>query len=64
FLIGRLLAFEDIQGYVCGLGITREISQKAGWITVQTPLRTMDDVDTIELGDILIEQGTYRDVMI
>lgn len=57
----RLVALEDDKGYVLGLGIVvgRERSRDA--IRLLTPLASLEDADTLHVGDLLVDPETFRD---
>ncbi len=58
---GRLVALEDIHGFVLGLGIVHSVHRSTGEITLTTPLRSVNDVDVIRIGDMRIDPETFRD---
>jgi len=61
FESGRLVALEDVQGFVLGLGIVQGENRATSEVTLITPLRSADDVDVIRIGDMRIDPQTYRD---
>jgi polynucleotide 5'-hydroxyl-kinase GRC3/NOL9 len=61
---GRLVALEDVQGFVLGLGIVHSENQAASEVALITPLRSTDDVNVIRIGDVRIDPETYRDQQI
>lgn len=58
---GRLLAFEDRQGFAIELGLVEEMDPRTKCITVKTPLRSMDEVARIHIGDLVLSKATYQD---
>ncbi len=61
FALHRLLAFEDREGFVRGLGIVLDIDRAAQRLTVLTPLTDLAPVDSLHLGDLLVDPETFRD---
>lgn len=57
----RLVAFEDVHGLTLGLGILQEENRRSRYWTVLTPLADLGGVDTIRLGDLLVDPVTFRD---
>jgi len=57
----RLVALEDAHGFVLGLGILRSVHRSTGEITLTTPLRSVNDIDVIRIGDMRIDPETFRD---
>lgn len=58
---GRLVAMEDVHGFVLGLGIVTQNMAQEKKITLHTPLRSLDGVDALRLGDLLLDLRTFRD---
>lgn len=61
FALHRLLAFEDREGFVRGLGIVLDIDRAEQRLTVLTPLKDLTSVDSLHLGDLLVDPETFRD---
>ncbi len=57
----RLVALEDDQGFVMGLGIVLNENRRSSEVTLITPVRSTDGVDVIRIGDMQIHPETYRD---
>jgi polynucleotide 5'-kinase involved in rRNA processing len=58
---GRLVAFEDENGYLLGLGIVGEASASARQAQVYTPLASLAGVDAVRVGDVVVDTDTFRD---
>ncbi len=61
FYNGRLVSFEDNQGFCLALGIVLEVDLPSHNVTLLTPLRSLKDVDALRLGDVVIDPETFRD---
>ena len=61
FLPGRLVAMEDVHGFVLGLGIVTQNGVQTKRVTLYTPLQSMDGVDVLRLGDVTVDPQTFRD---
>ena len=61
FTLHRLVALDDSGGFTLGLGIVHEIDQPARQVTLMAPLSSLQDVDTLRLGDLSLDAGTYYD---
>lgn len=57
----RLVALEDGAGYVLGLGIVVGQERSQDTIRLYTPLSSLEDVDTLHVGDLLVDPETFRD---
>jgi polynucleotide 5'-hydroxyl-kinase GRC3/NOL9 len=57
----QLVALEDQQGFVRGLGIVIAGDANRGTVHLRTPLDSMTGVDLIRLGDVVVDPRTYRD---
>jgi polynucleotide 5'-hydroxyl-kinase GRC3/NOL9 len=57
----RLVALEDVDGFVVGLGIVLDCDVRSRRVTLYTPLSALDEVDALRLGDLIVEPGTFRD---
>lgn len=64
FIPHRLLAFEDVAGFTLALGIVTEMNPERRRITVLTPLPSLEGVDALRLGDLVVDPETFRDKMI
>jgi hypothetical protein len=47
-----------------GLGIVRQNDVKTGQVTLLTPLTSLAGVDTLRLGDVIVDPLTFRDQLI
>jgi len=61
FMLNRLLAFEDMDGFVLSLGIIEKIERVSRTISIVTSLPSLAKVNTIHLGDVLIDRETFQD---
>jgi polynucleotide 5'-hydroxyl-kinase GRC3/NOL9 len=61
FRLNLLVAMEDPNGYVLGLGIVRKVAEASREVTLFTPLSSLEGVDSIELGDVVLDPRTYID---
>jgi polynucleotide 5'-hydroxyl-kinase GRC3/NOL9 len=61
FILNRLVALEDANGFTLGLGIVKQVDGKTRQVTLETPLNSLDKVDTLRLGDLVLEPHTFRD---
>jgi polynucleotide 5'-hydroxyl-kinase GRC3/NOL9 len=61
FRLYRLAALEDLQGFTLGLGIVMHIERDRRKITLLTPLASLQQVDSLRLGDVLVNPETYQD---
>jgi polynucleotide 5'-kinase involved in rRNA processing len=64
FSPNRLVALENGDGFVLGLGIVTEIALESREVTLLTPLGSIDEVDAIHLGDVELDPETFRDLHI
>jgi polynucleotide 5'-hydroxyl-kinase GRC3/NOL9 len=58
---GRLLAFEDRNGFTLELGLVKGIRRGSDRLSVMTPLGSMEQVVHIHVGDLVLDLETYRD---
>jgi polynucleotide 5'-kinase involved in rRNA processing len=61
FVLNRLVALEDENGFILGLSIVQKNEVKARQVTLLTPLETLDGVDALRLGDVVLDPKTFRD---
>jgi polynucleotide 5'-kinase involved in rRNA processing len=61
FLPHRLVALEDVDGFTRGLAVVTDFDLKGREVTLKTPLASLDDVDTLRLGDLTLDPDSYRD---
>lgn len=57
----QLVALEDAQGFVVGLGIVTGREQDRQRVELYTPVDGLDGVDTFHLGDVRVDPETFRD---
>lgn len=58
---GRLVALEDQSGFTMGLGIVLEEDQAGHELVLSTPLITLDGVDVVHPGDVVVDTQTFQD---
>ena len=61
FRLNLLVAMEDTNGYVLGLGIIQRIMEESREVTLVTPLSSLQGVDAITLGDVILDSQTFFD---
>ena len=61
FKMNLLVAMEDVNGYVLGLGIVQQIAEESSEVMLLTPLSSLEGVDSIELGDVVLDPQTFFD---
>lgn len=61
FIYRQLVALEDGDGFVLGLGIVQGAEACAREVTLLTPLASPDGVAALRLGDLAIDVRTYQD---
>jgi polynucleotide 5'-hydroxyl-kinase GRC3/NOL9 len=61
FTYRQLVALEDGDGFVLGLGIVQGAEARAREVTLLTPLASPDGVAALRLGDLTIDARTYQD---
>jgi polynucleotide 5'-hydroxyl-kinase GRC3/NOL9 len=64
FSLGRLVAFEDRAGFTIGLGITRQIDRAWRKVVLQATLGSLNGVNAIRLGDLILDPDTFQDMRI
>jgi polynucleotide 5'-kinase involved in rRNA processing len=52
---------EDADGFIIGLGIVEQINRIYRQVILYTPVDTLNGVDGIRLGDILVDPVTFED---
>ena len=57
----RLVALEDRDGFVLQLGIVTDRDLHSSRVTLLTPLRSLDDVDAVHVGDVTVHPETFED---
>lgn len=61
FTENQLVAFETEDGFTTALGRIDAIDRETCTLTVETPMADLDAIDTIRLGDVCLDPGTYED---
>lgn len=64
FSLSRLVSFDDIDGFMLGLGIVQEIDRQRHTVKLLTPFNPLDRAQWITLGDISLDLTTFRDYRI
>ena len=62
FNLHRLVALEDEDGFTIGLGIVAQIDRFYRQVIVHTPVDTLNGVEVIRLGDLLVDPLTFEDI--
>lgn len=57
----RLVALEDRDGFVIGLGIVIDADGRREEIELLTPLSSLEEVDTIHVGDVAVDPANFED---
>lgn len=60
----RLAALEDQEGFTLGLGIVMEDDRPQNRVTLFTPLKSLQGVDTLRVGSLSVDPQTYRDARV
>jgi polynucleotide 5'-hydroxyl-kinase GRC3/NOL9 len=60
FSPNRLVALEDAEGFTLGLGIVQQVDDDAKEVVLFTPLTSLDKVDAIQLGEVIIDTHTFE----
>jgi polynucleotide 5'-hydroxyl-kinase GRC3/NOL9 len=61
FAVDRLLALEDVDGFALGLGIVKAFAPGKREAVLYTPLPSLDGVDALRIGDVLVDPRTFQD---
>ncbi|MEJ5300619.1 MAG: Clp1/GlmU family protein [Thermodesulforhabdaceae bacterium] len=61
FQQGRLVALEDRRGFTLGLGIVLLIDSPQRLVSLLTPLRSADRLDTIKIGNLWLDPQTFEE---
>ena len=61
FNLHGLVAMEDADGFVIGLGIVKQIDRIYRQVILYTPVTTLNGVDVIRLGDVAVDPVTFED---
>ena len=62
--LSRLVSFDDIDGFMLGLGLVQEIDRQGHTVKLLTPFNSLERTGWITLGDISLDQTTFRDYRI
>ncbi len=57
----RLVAFEDSDGFVLGLGIVTGCARERQVVELHTPLGSLEGVDTLHVGDVTVDPDSFGD---
>ncbi len=57
----QLVALEDRRGFTRGLGLVHSFDIPARQVTLLTPLDSLSGIETLHLGDLLVDPQTFRD---
>jgi len=59
---GRLLAFQDDEGFAVALGVARAYNRKGRELTVSTPLPSLEGVSSIRFGSLKLDPATGQEL--
>ncbi|MFQ5812633.1 MAG: hypothetical protein ACE5I2_05515, partial [Anaerolineae bacterium] len=59
---GRLLAFQDDEGFAVALGVARVYDRKGRELTVTTPLPSLEGVSSIRFGSLKLDPMTGQEL--
>jgi polynucleotide 5'-hydroxyl-kinase GRC3/NOL9 len=59
---GRLLAFQDDQGFAVALGVARAYDRKAQELTASTPLSDLEGISSIRFGSLKLDPTTGQEL--
>jgi polynucleotide 5'-hydroxyl-kinase GRC3/NOL9 len=57
----RLVAFEDEEGFALALGIVTGLERSRHTVQLYTPLSSLEQVDALHVGDLVVDPETFRD---
>jgi polynucleotide 5'-hydroxyl-kinase GRC3/NOL9 len=57
----RLVAMEDEDGFVLALGIVVDLDRSRHVVHLHTPLRSLEQVETLHVGDVAVDPHSFRD---
>jgi polynucleotide 5'-hydroxyl-kinase GRC3/NOL9 len=58
---GRLISLDNVKGFCIGLGIVTDVNPSEKVVSVITPVRSIDKLDTIRLGNVYLDPDTYEE---
>jgi len=61
FQPGRVVALENSRGFSLGLGIVLQIDRPQRTVSLLTPVRSTDQVDTIKVGNLWLDAQTFEE---
>lgn len=61
FALEGLISFDDAEGFSRELGVVTELDRKTHTMTVLTPLRSLEGIGSIKLGDTNLDRSGFRD---
>ena len=61
FNLHGLVAMEDADGFIIGLGIVEQIDRIYRQVILYTPVATLNGVDVIRIGDVAVDPVTFED---
>jgi polynucleotide 5'-hydroxyl-kinase GRC3/NOL9 len=59
---GRLVAFQDDEGFVVALGVAESYDRRGQELTVTTPLASLDGIGSVRFGSLRIDPVTGREL--
>jgi hypothetical protein len=61
FRQNQLVALEDIDGFTLALGIVQAFDRSSKCVWMFTKYTSMQDVNALHLGDVLLDSHTFQD---
>jgi polynucleotide 5'-hydroxyl-kinase GRC3/NOL9 len=62
FKRGQLVALEDVEGFALEIGVVLQEDPASRTLLIRTPARTLDDVDAIRVGDLILDPSLCPEV--
>jgi polynucleotide 5'-hydroxyl-kinase GRC3/NOL9 len=59
---GRLLAFQDDEGFAVALGVAKSYDRKGQGLTVTTPLSSLEGVSSVRFGSLRLDPATGQEL--
>jgi len=60
-LQGTILAVEDQDGFMLALGILTDLERSRHTVQLLTPLKSLEQVETLHVGDLAVDPDILRD---
>ena len=59
---GRVLAFQDAEGFALALGVAQEYERNSQTLAVRTPLTSMEEISSIRFGTLRLDPATGQEL--